>query len=332
MEAVVDFLQPARGGLFIDCTLGMGGHTEALLAASPETTVIGIDRDKESLELALSRLTGYGDRFKPMHANFKELRQVLDSLGSPPARGIVADLGISSYQLESPQRGFSFKDETAPLDMRMDRNSTPTAAELVNTVAEGELADLIFEYGEERGSRKIARLITRERAKHRIETTGELASIIVKALRTPGRWRIHPATRTFQALRIAVNQEIMGLAEFVHDAITCLEPSGRLAIISFHSLEDRTIKTAFRLENGKCQCDPKLSGAPGQWRVEQATRTEGHRSDGGSDIVCEVCGARKRIEILTRKPVTPSASELALNPRARSARLRVCKRLEPLAA
>jgi 16S rRNA (cytosine1402-N4)-methyltransferase len=314
LEEVTYWLRPERGGMFIDCTVGLGGHAEAMLAASPETVVIGIDRDLESLELARKRLATFGDRFLGIHADFKDLPELLSRVGAPEVRGVLADLGISSLQLENAERGFSFLFD-APLDMRMDRSGGETAADLVNRLGERELADLIFEYGQEHGARRIARAIVRERGRQKIVTTKQLADIVVRALNIPGRWRIHPATRTFQALRIAVNRELVGLAEFVSDAVSALGRGGRLAIISFHSLEDRIVKRAFRLESGKCLCEPAVPSA-GFADAESTSNTTCHR-----------CGARRRVVILTKKPVRPSSEEIKRNLRSRSARLRVCEKI-----
>lgn len=305
VKEVTEWLQPERGGIFIDCTVGLGGHAEAILAASPDATVIGIDRDAESLQLSLGRLSNYGSRFRGVHANFKELEAVLEQLKIRAVSGIVADLGVSSHQLDSPDRGFSFLHD-APLDMRMDRSGGPTAAELVALLSEREIADLIYKYGEERRARKIARAIAREREQRPVLTTRHLAQLVARTLKVPGRWRIHPATRTFQALRIAVNREIDGLEEFVRIAISHLAVGARLAVISFHSLEDRMIKETFKLESGKCVCGSAPRGA----------------------VECGVCGARSRVRIMTPKPIRPGDAESSRNRRARSARLRVCERLE----
>jgi 16S rRNA (cytosine1402-N4)-methyltransferase len=332
-------LRPERGGRFVDCTLGLGGHAEAILLASPSALVIGIDTDAESLERATGRLENFGDRFIGIHANFKELAKVLHSLGIKTVEGIVADLGISSYQLAAPDRGFSFQQE-APLDARMDRSRGQTAADMVNTLEEAELADLIYAYGEERGARKIARMIIRERARQSIETTSQLANLVVRALNIKGRWRIHPATRTFQALRIAVNEEIEGLKEFISTAISCLAAEARFAVISFHSLEDRVVKTAFRLESGVCQCEygsrdllggfgdlsPAASAYP-DTDPDAASKAVERPSAAGANVVCHRCGAKKRVIVLTRKPIRSSSEEIQINPRSRSARLRVCERV-----
>lgn len=320
LAEVLEWLQADKGGQFIDCTVGLGGHAEAILESSPRAEVVGLDRDFESLELARQRLSRFGSRFTGVHANFKELDRVLASMGISGAAGILADLGISSYQLGAEDRGFSFQAE-APLDMRMDRSQASTASDLVNELPENELADLIFRYGEERGARKIARAIGRERRRQKITTTTRLAQIVVRALNVPGRWRIHPATRTFQALRVALNQELEGLAEFARDAIDHLQPAGRLAIISFHSLEDAIIKRAFRLASGQCQCQPRRQAGRASDFSSAAASPE--RTD---NIVCPICGARRQVTILTKKPLLPSDDEIKRNPRARSARLRVCER------
>jgi len=277
-----------------------------------------MDRDAESLDLATTRLERFGSRFRAVHSDFKELSRVLsDTVPGKDVDGCLADLGVSSLQLDSAERGFSFQHE-APLDMRMDRSTSETAAELIRRLDERELADLIFRYGEEPGARRIARAMVQERERHPIMTTGQLAQIIVRALKTRGRWRVHPATRTFQALRIAVNQELEGLDQFISTAISHLNKGGRLAIISFHSLEDRIVKNTFKLESGECQCPPRL-------RRAEAPRNEIGQPDGS--VVCGRCGARRRVTILTRKPVRPGQDEIDRNPRARSARLRVCERL-----
>jgi len=250
--------------------------------------------------LARKRLAEFGGRFRAMHADLRELTRVLARAKVSTPRGILADLGVSSLQLDSPSRGFSFRHE-APLDMRMDRSSGETAAELLGRLSEVEIARLIFEYGEERRSRRIARRIVERRdAGEPIQTTTDLAELVERAIGGKQR-RIHPATRTFQALRIAVNRELEGLSQFVADAIDVLEPQGRLAVISFHSLEDRIIKRTLLKLSGRCQCPPRLP---------QCT-----------------CGARKAVEILTRRPVAPTEAEIVENPRARSAKLRVAQKL-----
>lgn len=329
LNEVIDWLQPHLGGTFVDCTLGLGGHSEAILNASPYAKVIGIDRDLDALELAQERLSIFENRFQAVHANFENAADVLKELGADKVRGMLADLGVSSLQLDRGERGFSFAQE-APLDMRMDRTCDETAADLVNHLEERELADLIFEYGEERGARRVARAIARTRQSVPITTTKQLADVVVRALRVPGRWRIHPATRTFQALRIAVNRELGALETFIPETIPHLDSGARLLIISFHSLEDRIVKRSFQRESGRCVCpdDIKASRPSNYWHAgassEMKKKAIGSESD---EIVCTVCGAQNRVKVLTRKPVRPDQTEIERNPRSRSAMLRVCEKL-----
>ena len=320
LEEVTRWLRPEAGGTFIDCTLGLGGHARALLSASSETRVIGIDRDIEALEIARARLADVEGRFQAIQANFEDLSTELDRLGVEKVRGVVADLGVSSMQLDASERGFSFLAD-APLDMRMDARSEQTAADLVNNLAESELADLIFEYGEERASRRIARFIVRERERQPITTTTQLADIVVRALNQRGRWRIHPATRTFQALRIAVNDELTAVEALIPAAVSRLESGGRLAIISFHSLEDRIVKRAFQRESGRCACQAQMRA------FNQTPPEESTGSQDPADVICSRCGARRRVVVLTRKPVRPAPEEVERNPRSRSALLRVCEKI-----
>lgn len=314
LKEVVEWLRANDGGTFVDCTVGLGGHARAILDASPRTRIIAIDRDEEALAIARERLSIFEHRVRLIHANFANVESALQKAGITEVRGVLADLGVSSLQLDQSYRGFSFVSE-APLDMRMDRTSDETAAELVNQLSESELADLIFEYGEERKARRIARAIARARERDTIATTKQLADIVVRALNIPGRWRIHPATRTFQALRIAVNEEMKTLERFIPAAISALARGGRLAIISFHSLEDRIVKHSFLRESGRCRCET---------RSMQIDKARGEVVDG---IVCERCGASNRIRVLTRKPVRPTLEEIERNPRSRSSLLRVCERL-----
>ena len=302
LRETIELLAAERGGLFVDCTVGLGGHSEAILQASSATQVLALDRDDEALELARERLALYSSRFRAVHADFRELTRVLAKAKIKQARGILADLGVSSWQLDSPSRGFSFRHD-APLDMRMDRSSgDETAAELLGRLSEVEIARIIFEHGEERHSRRIARAIVRKREQGEpVTTTSQLASLVERTT-GPGKLRrIHPATRTFQALRIAVNRELENLDRFVTDAVDHLEPDGRLAVISFHSLEDRIVKRTLGKLSGRCQCPPRLPQC--------------------------ICGARKAVDILTRRPITPGDEEIAVNPRARSAKLRACRKL-----
>lgn len=302
LRETIELLRPERGGLFIDGTLGLGGHSEAILEASAEARVIGIDRDREALKLATERLARFGQRFQAVHANFREMARVVAERGEREVRGILVDLGVSSLQFDDAQRGFSFRHD-APLDMRMDAKSDEeTAADLLAHLSEEEIARIIFEYGEERRSRRIARWIVEKRERGEpIKTTRELAELVARAVGWRKTERIHPATRTFQALRIAVNGELEGLGEFVEEAIDLLEPDGRFAAISFHSLEDRLMKQRLRRLSGHCECPPRVP-------------------------VCG-CGARRAVEILTRRPIVPGEIEIEENPRARSAKLRACRKL-----
>ena len=301
LEETLKFLAPERGGLFIDCTVGLGGHSEAVLMSSTDTRVIGIDLDNSALEYARQRLAPYGDRFRAFQANFRAIADVLRQANEREPSGILVDLGVSSLQFDSPERGFSFRFD-APLDMRMNPASGITAADLLQQLPESEIARIIFEYGEERHSRRIARRIVERREQGKpITTTTELADLVRLAVGGHKRNQIHPATRTFQALRIAVNNELEGLREFIESAVDLLKADGRFVGISFHSLEDRILKLALRRLSGHCECPPRLP-------------------------VCE-CGAREVVEILTRRPVAPGARELDENPRARSAKLRAARKL-----
>jgi 16S rRNA (cytosine1402-N4)-methyltransferase len=298
----VRLLAPERGGLFVDATLGLGGHSEAILEASPQTRVLGIDRDREALRLAAQRLAPFGVRFRAAHANFRDVARVMRTAAEPEASGVLADLGVSSLQFDTPERGFGFRHD-APLDMRMDAaGGEETAAQLLERLPEEEIARILYEYGEERRSRRVARRIVERREQGKpLKTTGELAELVARAVGRKRGERVHPATRTFQALRIAVNNELEGLSEFIETAIDLLQPQGRLAVISFHSLEDRIVKRTLRRLSGHCECDPRSP-------------------------VC-ACGARRAVEILTRRPVVPGERELEENPRARSAKLRACLKL-----
>ena len=302
LTEVIEFLAPERGGLFIDATLGLGGHSEAMLEKSG-ARVLGIDQDKEAIAHATKRLSKFGERFQIFHGNFSQIKDVWQQSGEEKPHGILADLGVSSLQFDSAERGFSFRYD-APLDMRMnaDDGEGETAAELLERLSEEEIANVIYQYGEERFSRRIARRIVERRERSEpVRTTKELADLVFGAVKKSKHDQIHPATRTFQALRIVVNGELEILADFIRDSIDILETEGRLAIISFHSLEDRIVKQAFQKLAGKCSCPPRLPQC--------------------------VCGAEKKVEILTKRPVVPGSGEMAENPRARSAKLRVCTKL-----
>lgn len=285
-------LQPRTGGVYVDGTVGAGGHAAAILQRSaPDGRLYGLDRDPAALEIARQRLAQFGDRVHLFHCNFDQLAR----LELPPADGILLDLGLSSMQLDRPERGFSFQ-QAGPLDMRMNPTAGQTAADLVNNLPEQELADLIYQYGEERHSRRIARAIVRARPIH---STVELARLVAGAGRSGSR-RIHPATRTFQALRIATNDELGALERTLPQAIARLKPGGRLAVISFHSLEDRIVKHFFRREARDCICPPKQP-------------------------IC-TCQHQATVQIITKKPITPDLAEQDQNPRSRSAKLRVAEK------
>ena len=298
----LQLLKPQADEFFVDATLGLGGHTEAILAKSKETQVIGIDQDLEAIGLAKERLNSFGERFKVFHSNFSDIKQVLAEAKIEKVDGVLADLGVSSLQFDSRTRGFSFRFD-APLDMRMNQESNlETAADLLETLSEFEIAKIIYEYGEERLSRRIARRIVEKRdSGEPIKTTKQLVETIEKAVGRGKKDKIHPATRTFQALRIAVNGELEILERFVRDSVEILKKDGRLAVITFHSLEDRIVKQTMQKLSGKCFCPPKFPQC--------------------------VCGAKKEVEILTRKPVVPSELETEENPRSRSAKLRACLKL-----
>ncbi len=296
----LDLLEVRRGGTFVDVTLGLGGHAEAILEASPDARLVGIDRDPRALELAAQRLAPFGNRVRFAHANFHQLAPALAGLGIDKVAGVLADLGVSSMQLDTPERGFSFRFD-APLDMRMGL-AERTAADLVNEGSEGELEMIIRDYGEEKQARRIARAIVKAREEESIETTGQLKRLIdrVKGSRPGGReGRVDPATLVFQALRIAVNEELAGLEGFIQQAIDLLEANGRLVVISYHSLEDRIVKNTLR-DAARGEID----------RVTGRARSE-----------------TQLIEVLTRKPLRPSDLEVDRNPRSRSARLRAARRI-----
>ena len=286
LDEVRSLLLPERGGTFVDCTVGLGGHARMLLEGGA-TRLIGIDRDTGALALARKSLAEFGDRVTFVHADSRSLADVLDTQGETAVSGVLADLGVSSMQLDGEGRGFSFKRDE-PLDMRMDRTQGETAAELLDRVDETELADVIYRFGEERRSRQVARGIVTARAQSPITTTGRLAEIVRRGVAARGWQRIDPATRTFQALRIWVNGELDGLELFLGTAAARLQPGGRLAVIAFHSLEDRVMKHTLR----------------------ELAR-----------------GDEAAIKVLTKHPVIAGDAEAAVNPRARSAKLRAAVRV-----
>ena len=301
LREVLEALRPERGGVYVDATLGLGGHAEAILAAGERVRLVGIDRDPEALVLASERLRRFGDRFVAVEGRHEELALHLDRLGLHEVDGVLADLGVSSMQLDRAERGFSFMKD-GPLDMRMGP-SGPTAADLVAELPAEELAKIFFEYGEEPRSRAVARAIVQARETAPIRTTGELRALVAKAIggrREEGR---DPATRVFQALRIATNRELVELGRFLDDAIARLSLGARLAVLSYHSLEDRIVKDTFRERSAGCSCPPSFP-------------------------VC-VCSRRRVLALVTKKPVRPTPEEVFENRRARSARMRVAERIVP---
>lgn len=283
---VLAFLQPEKGGVFVDCTVGLGGHAKAMLEAGV-TKVMGLDRDPAALVIAADTLAGFGDRVELVHSDYRAIESVLDTRGMRAVDGALADLGMSSYQLEAEGRGFSFQRED-PLDMRMDTTTGPTAAELLSAASESEIADAIYQFGEERFSRRVARAIVQNRETAVIRTTGQLAAIVRHAIPRRGFSRIDPATRTFQGLRIWVNRELDGLDTFLTALARRLTTGARMVVITFHSLEDRIVKHTLRAL-------AQQEDAP--------------------------------IRILTKKPVLPQPDEIDRNPRARSAKLRAAERV-----
>jgi len=300
LEETTALLAPERGGLFVDCTLGLGGHSAALLEASPKARVIGIDRDPEALRLAESRLQPFAERMRLLPGEFSHLEQLLEAAQVDRVDGILADLGVSSLQLETAERGFSFRLE-GPLDMRMGPGEL-TADEVVNKYREADLVRIFRDYGEERQARRIARAIVARRDEQAIQTTSDLRQVVHRVLGRPPRHkrrRIDPATRVFQAIRIEVNKELAGLESLLDQAVRLLRRDGRLVVISYHSLEDRIVKNKLRdLARGEVD---QITGRP--------------RSE------------TQVIEVLTKRPVRPGEVEIAANPRARSARLRAARRL-----
>jgi len=296
MREVIESLNPQSGGRYIDATLGGGGHAEVILHQSaPTGKLLGVDRDPQALSIAKLRLQHHAERVDVVQGNFAFLKDIATECGFLSVQGILLDLGLSSLQLADESRGFSFQID-APLDMRFDSSQATTAADLVNGLSESDLADILFQYGEERRSRRIARAIVKARP---IVRTSKLAKVVSRAVGR--RTRIHPATRTFQALRIAVNRELEALEQVLPQAVSLLAPGGHLIVISFHSLEDRIVKHFFKYESRDCVCPPELP-------------------------VC-MCDHRATLMIVTRRPVRPSAEEVRDNPRSRSARLRVAARL-----
>ncbi|MCM3337075.1 16S rRNA (cytosine(1402)-N(4))-methyltransferase RsmH [Paenibacillus sp. MER TA 81-3] len=307
-EESVEGLHIRPDGIYVDCTLGGAGHSERIASMLTESgRLIALDQDDWALENAKSRLAPYMDRVTLIKKNFRHLEEALLEAdvpqcdGVPLVDGILFDLGVSSPQLDEGERGFSYNHD-APLDMRMDQNAELTAHEIVNEWPEADIARILFEYGEEKFARRIAREMVTARAKHPIETTGELAELVkagipAAARRTGG----HPAKRSFQALRIAVNDELGAFEDALHQAVRCLKREGRVAVITFHSLEDRICKRIMNSYVGKCQCPPDLP-------------------------MC-ACGKTEILTFIKRKPIVPGEEELTLNPRSRSAKLRVAEKM-----
>jgi len=299
LNEILEYLEPNRpGGVLVDATVGLGGHSEALLERHPDVRLIAIDRDPEALERSRERLSRFANRVTFARGRHESLIDILKQSGVETISGLLADLGVSSMQLDDASRGFSFRFE-GPLDMRMGSEGR-SAADLVNDLDEYELTRILRDYGEEPMARGIARAIVRARAEAPIATTSRLAEVI-RTVKKPRYHELDPSTLTFQALRIATNEELVGLDRFVDDAVSVVETGARIAIISFHSLEDRIVKRAFRRLEGECTCPPNLP-------------------------VC-ACGAKALVEVLTGRPVTASEEEMQRNPRSRSAKLRVAERV-----
>jgi 16S rRNA (cytosine1402-N4)-methyltransferase len=299
LKEVIDGLAVGAGGHYLDATIGGGGHSQKILkACEPDGRVLGLDRDPEAVDRVIKRFKQYGSRVTIVHASYGHLMEIASKEGFLPLDGVLYDLGFSSWQIENPDRGFSYQEDGL-LDMRYDPSSmSVTAAQLVNNLSEKELAEIIWRYGEENQSRRIADAIARKRP---IQSSRQLADIIAKAKVGNSKGRLHPATRTFQALRIAVNDELNILETSLPQAVQVLRIGGRIAVISFHSLEDRIVKQFFKQESRDCICPPKIP-------------------------VC-ICNHQRSLKILTKKVIRPTASEITMNPRSRSARLRLAEKV-----
>jgi 16S rRNA (cytosine1402-N4)-methyltransferase len=301
LNECIEGLQIKPDGIYVDGTLGRGGHSVEIAKRLTTGRLIGIDRDMTAIREAGERLAPYGDRFTAVHGNFSLLRELLAGLGIEKADGMLFDLGVSSPQLDDSERGFSYMND-APLDMRMDKSQGLTAWNVVNEWPEDELRRVLFEYGEERYSHRIAAEIVKRRERGPINTTFELVDAVKSAMPAAAlREKQHPAKRTFQGIRIAVNDELNSIALMLGDAADMLNPGGRLCVISFHSLEDRLVKNAIHAREKGCTCPPDFP-------------------------VC-VCGFRQTLRSVSRKPITPEKDELESNPRSRSAKLRVAERV-----
>ena len=302
LAEILDHLGLRPGGIYVDCTLGGGGHSIGIVSRiQPGGRLIGIDQDPNALAAAGKKLAEFADSTTLVHSNFYRIKEVLAELGIPAVDGILFDIGVSSHQLDEAERGFSYMQD-APLDMRMNPQDPTTAYDLVNDLSEQELTRIIREYGEERWAKRIAEFIGRQRGIKPIATTGELVEVIKQAIPAGARREgPHPAKRTFQALRIAVNDELDRFARALRDAVAVLKPGGNVCVITFHSLEDRIAKETFRDLAGRCTCPPELP-------------------------VCK-CDNKPQVKIITGKPVSPAAAEIEVNPRARSAKLRVARKI-----
>jgi len=301
LQACIDGLAIRPDGIYVDGTLGRGGHSAEILKRLQNGRLVAIDRDAQAIEEAGARLAEFGDRVTLVHGNFAELDSILGGLGIDRADGMLFDLGVSSPQLDDAGRGFSYMQD-APLDMRMDRDAALTAAEVVNTWPEAELKRILFAFGEERYAPRIASAIASARSGKPIRTTLELVEIIRGAMPAAAlREKQHPAKRSFQAIRIAVNDELNAISKMLDAAADRLAPGGRLAVISFHSLEDRIVKNAIQVRENGCTCPPDFP-------------------------VC-VCGFRQTMRTVTKRPITASEEEIRDNPRARSAKLRIAERV-----
>jgi len=300
-KEILQYLHPREDGLIVDGTLGNGGHTELILKnTAPGLRVLGIDRDEQAIERAGKRLAPFRNRVTLIHGNFSDIKNILKKANVMNVDGLLLDLGVSSPQLDSPERGFSFM-RNGPLDMRMDSTQKTTAADLLVKLSDEELVLVIKEYGEERFAKRIVRAIRKAQEQNPITTTLQLSNIVSGVTHTPRPAKIHPATRTFQALRIAVNNELEHIKSALSDSLKVLSASARIMVISFHSLEDRIVKNFFKDEEKGCICPPRLP-------------------------VC-ACGHKTRLKIITRRPVTPASEEVKRNPRASSSKLRVAERV-----